>query len=27
MTVLVALLFVAAAALRGYLPGVEPDRR
>ncbi|MCW2555495.1 MAG: hypothetical protein JWR78_5276 [Mycobacterium sp.] len=27
MTVPVALLFVAAAALRGYLPGVEPDRR
>jgi hypothetical protein len=27
VTVLVALLFVAAAALRGYLPGVEPDRR
>ncbi|MCW2516566.1 MAG: hypothetical protein JWR11_5608 [Mycobacterium sp.] len=27
MTVLVALVFVAAAALRGYLPGVETGRR
>lgn len=27
MTVLVALLFVAAAALRGYLPGAEPGPR
>ncbi|MBJ7339365.1 MAG: DUF4129 domain-containing protein [Mycolicibacterium sp.] len=27
MTILVALVFVAAAALRGYLPGAEPVRR